>query len=322
MSQKKALTVYLDHLIRRQSFRYVPKEEFPSSSLPSKRYKPDRDRELRYDDIKRDDWFSQVRKPDFQRETNAWTPEDCVEFLDTVVNGRIIPGIILWRNPDNKSIYVLDGAHRLSVIRAWMLDDWGDKAEDYYERKDPTMIREAANSVRALIREKMGSFDDFESAYQELQQIVGRGGAPMGEMPQKRFLQATFYSDVAVSHLTLPVQWEDGDYKSAEQSFLRINRSGQPLDPWEATLIEHRNSSYARSIMCIANGGETGHYWPESQDFNDELRQTIQGFSEKAARIYKQLFVPPFRLPITDLNVPFMIAPAYFQKHKYRHGSF
>ena len=47
------------------------------------------------------------------------------------------------------------------------------------------------------------------------------------------------------------------------------------------------------------------------------MTETVQTFTAKAAKIHKALFVPPFSLPITDLNVPLMVAPAYFQKHKY-----
>lgn len=40
-------------------------------------------------------------------------------------------------------------------------------------------------------------------------------------------------------------------------------------------------------------------------------------FSNQATRIHRRLFVPPLTPPITNLNVPFMVAPEYFQKHKY-----
>ena len=43
----------------------------------------------------------------------------------------------------------------------------------------------------------------------------------------------------------------------------------------------------------------------------------METFPEIASRIHTRLFVPPFELPIRDLNVPLMVAPAYFQKHRY-----
>src|SRR3954468_9563853 len=65
-----------------------------------------------------------LRKPDFQRETNHWTPEQVVSLLDCFVNGDLIPSVILWQSPTN--IFVIDGGHRLSVLRAWIEDDYGD----------------------------------------------------------------------------------------------------------------------------------------------------------------------------------------------------
>jgi len=276
------------------------------------------DPRVRYEDIRRD-WFTLIRKPDFQRETNAWSPEQCIFFLDSVVRGRIIPSIILWHNRENTFIYVLDGAHRLSVIRAWMLDDWGDKADSYYARRDQAWISEVAQATRELVHREIGAFADYEQAFQEYSRLADHGDAPKKMMGDIRFSKAKFYQEMVASHKTLYVQWENGDYKSAEQSFLRINRSGQPLDPWESNLIEYRKSSYARSIMCIANGGERGHYWPEpaEEEMAPDVAQLITSFSTRATSIYKCLFVPPYRLPVSDLNVPFMVAPAYFQKHKY-----
>lgn len=314
----RELRVHLDHLVRRQSIRYIPKDDKKDNSDLYSKPARDSDRDLRYDDIRRDDWFSLVRKPDFQRETNAWTPKDCVAFLDSVVSGRIIPSIILWRNNEDNSIYVLDGAHRLSVLRAWMSDDWGDKAGDYYVRRDESLIRDAALKTREEVQKEIGSFVEFLESWQEHKTIADNGGAPRKELSPRKFSQASFYSDIVGSYKTLYVQWEKGDYKSAEQSFLRINRSGQALDPWEATLIEHRQSSYARSIMSIANGGESGHYWPElKEDSEDDLVEAVKTFPEKAEKIHRILFVPPFRLPVISLSVPMMVAPEYFQKHKY-----
>lgn len=160
------LRVHLDHLIRRQSIRYlVPTGNDASSQVISG---GNEDRSLRYDDLLRTDgWVTTIRKPDFQRETNAWTPNNCVDFLDTVVYGKIIPSIILWSSKENGLTYVLDGAHRLSVLRAWMLDDWGDKAGDYYQRRDIEQIKQAADGTRSLVRERIGLFNDFKNAYIE-----------------------------------------------------------------------------------------------------------------------------------------------------------
>src|SRR4030095_1598636 len=65
-----------------------------------------------------------LRKPDFQRETNHWSPEQVVSLLECFVNGDLIPSVIVWKSPT--CLFVIDGGHRLSAIRAWIEDDYGD----------------------------------------------------------------------------------------------------------------------------------------------------------------------------------------------------
>src|SRR5690554_946612 len=60
----------------------------------------------------------QLRKPDFQRETNHWDPLQIVSLLECFVNGDLIPSVILWKSPSH--IFVIDGGHRLSVLKAWV----------------------------------------------------------------------------------------------------------------------------------------------------------------------------------------------------------
>lgn len=312
MQLRESNKVHLDHHIKRLSIRYTQNEnDGYLKDIPSRKSDPN----IRYNDIK-SEWFEKLRKPDFQRETNAWSPFQCKEFLESVFLGQIIPSIILWKSDENEMTYILDGAHRLSVIRAWMLDDWGDKSGNYYERRDIDQIKVIANNVRSLVNTAIGSFEDFKSSYNKLQVLIKDGKAPKNEMGEREFRQANFYSDVIGSNSTLVAQWETGDYNSAEQSFLRINRQGQPLDPWEATLIEYRKGSYSRTIMHIANSGESGHYWP-IENISEHQREIVSKFSDTSKSIYTKLFVPPFVLPIQELTVPILVAPAYFQKHLY-----
>jgi DNA-binding ferritin-like protein (Dps family) len=309
--------VHLDHLIKRLSIRYLKNNTVDENDPFVMPKRISKDKEIRYTDID-GEWFSNIKKPDFQRETNSWTPNQCVDFLDSITNERIIPSIILWQSDENSLVYVLDGAHRLSVIKAWMSADWGDKAEEgYYQRRNEVVIKRNAMVTRNLVNQRIGSFENFKTAFLNLQIITKKGGSPKNELSELQFKQANFYSDFVIGNRVLYVQWEHGNYDSAEQSFLRINRQGTALDPWESTLIEFRNGSYSRVIMSIANMGENGHYWPDDNSLSDELKNTIKEFSKKCFDIHEKLFIPPFKGPITDLTVPLMVAPAYFQKHKY-----
>jgi len=65
-----------------------------------------------------------LRKPDFQRETNHWSPQQVVSLLECFTNGDLIPSVILWQSP--LYLFVIDGGHRLSALKAWIEDDYGD----------------------------------------------------------------------------------------------------------------------------------------------------------------------------------------------------
>lgn len=312
MIQNSNIRVHLDYLLPRQSMRYL--DNFNNDISDSFNPAPNRN-DILYRDLS-NDWFKSLRKPDFQRETNAWTPKQCAEFLDSVINRRIIPSVILWYSEENGCNYVLDGAHRLSVIRAWMLDDWGDKNNEYYERKeDKEAIRIAAQQTRVDVNSKIGSYQNYVDSYQAMMALTDKGEAPKQKMQPREFERARFYTQI-MGNTTLPTQWEHGDYERAEQSFLRINRQGQALDPWEATLIEYRKGSYARVVMAIANAGKTGHLLPENKSVK-HLKNITESFPKICYEIHEKLFVPPYKYPISNLNVPMVISPAYFQKHKY-----
>src|SRR6185437_9119245 len=70
--------------------------------------------------------YQALRKPDFQRETSDWSPEQVSDLISTFVRREMIPAIILWRA--GTDVFVIDGAHRLSALIAWVHDDYGDGA--------------------------------------------------------------------------------------------------------------------------------------------------------------------------------------------------
>ena len=47
-------------------------------------------------------------------------------FVASFLDNEVIPSLILWKAP--AYMFVIDGGHRLSALRAWMEDDYGDKA--------------------------------------------------------------------------------------------------------------------------------------------------------------------------------------------------
>jgi hypothetical protein len=69
--------------------------------------------------------YGVLRKPDFQRETAMWSPEKVRDLIIAYAEEDLVPAIILWRSPFN-DLFVIDGAHRLSSLIAWVNDDYGD----------------------------------------------------------------------------------------------------------------------------------------------------------------------------------------------------
>jgi hypothetical protein len=316
MAKETDTKVHIDHLIPREGLRWVDPQK-QDHAYPHRQRDPMT--KLRYRDLENQKEFlailSLLRKPDFQRETSAWSPELCVSLLESIVNSLIIPSLIIWKSPENSLLYILDGAHRVSVLLAWIRDDWGDKApEGYYERHEYSEeIRQAAQIVRQLVRAKIGSYEDFITAGEKYVEASKRG-SPQDILSTKEFWQGLFYIDV-IGSAGFHIQEVSGNYEVAEASFLKINRGGQPLDDWETTLIENRNSSYARAVMSVANAG-AGRYWPENTQ-NPLLDAKSESISHTSGELHKIIFVPPLRSPINDVNVPFIAATRYFPKHAY-----
>src|SRR5207249_3376704 len=159
-----------DHLIQRENLRFRRSGEKAASVTPGPPM-------LRMSDLFGDHISSRVRrlrKPDFQRTTWAWTPEDCVSLLESIINEQVIPSIIMWSSPENELDYVLDGGHRISVVLAWLYDDWGDKLppEAYNDESQEASIKQAAREIKNLVKVRVGSIADYQVADEEFNRAV------------------------------------------------------------------------------------------------------------------------------------------------------
>lgn len=84
-------------------------------------------KEIRVDELELGrNYFQVLRKPDFQRETSNWDETRICEFIKSFLSGDLIPALIMWRSPRTGNVFVIDGAHRLSALMAWVHDDYGD----------------------------------------------------------------------------------------------------------------------------------------------------------------------------------------------------
>lgn len=265
--------VNLDALISREDF------EVSVVSNPGKKKET-----ISIEDLKSDSFFLPlVRKPDFQRETNEWDADKIVQFIDSFVNGDLIPALILWRSPSGL-LFVIDGSHRLSSLLAWISDDYGDGniSKSFYDLSIPDEQISAADETRKLVRKRIGTYSDLRQA------SIQPEKAPPEILNRAKNLGA----------LAIQLQWVEGDVKTAEKSFFKINQEAVPIDPTELKLLESRKKPNCIAARAIIRAG-TGHkYWSK---FPDENQEKIQ---ELAKEINDILFSPKLETPVKTLDIP------------------
>ena len=161
--------------------------------------------EIGLTDLK-DTFSGMMRKPDFQRTTAAWDARRIMQFIKSFAEGDLIPGIIFWNSPTTGNILVVDGAHRISALLAWIHDDYGDMVTSqgflgFQPNKEQT---DAAATTRKLVNSKVGRFSEIWNALDNPNAI-----------PRHKELAPN------VKKRRLPVQWVRGDAQTVTESFFR-----------------------------------------------------------------------------------------------------
>jgi hypothetical protein len=216
-------------------------------------------------------FFSALRKPDFQRTTNEWSPDTVVKLVESFLAGDLIPSIILWRSTGGP-FFVIDGSHRISALAAWVNDDYGDGdiSRQFYDTEIPQDQIRIAERTRTLMKRRVGLFKHYQAALLE---------------PQK--YSKLIERALSLGALAIQLQWVEGDARKAEQSFFRINQQGAPIDSTELRILQARKKPHAVAARAIIRSGKGHKYWSEFSDVN---QQKIQ---EAASEIHNILFKPP-----------------------------
>jgi hypothetical protein len=311
---KSDIKVYLDHHIKRDNLLYKRATHTGEAGAPES-YITIRDL------VPPDSLALLLRKPDFQRATWAWTPEDCVDLLESVLKEQVVPSVIMWLSPEAFQ-YVLDGGHRISVLIAWVEDDWGDKrgVGAYKDEILETKAVVAARQVRDLLKRRgIGSFKEYRAAARRYQELRNQGKSPEQNMDAQSLAYAKIVRRWKSVRMGFPVQWVKGDYANAEKSFLKINKSGRQLTEWETKLVENRTSSFARAVMSIAQFSNPEHCWPASDDpvvdQDIDLQQKVPDILKRVVELHDLLFTPIYKVPIDDARQPLFATP-YTQPEK------
>lgn len=225
-----------------------------------------------------------LRKPDFQRETNQWTISQVVTFLKSYLDNELVPSVILWKSPSR--IFVIDGAHRLSALMAWIRDDYGDGpiSSRFYDGSISEEQRATAKSLRRKIESEIGSYTTFRNAMMDL------GSVKSDQVLAARASNATTR--------TLSLQWVEGDAQKAETSFFKINKQGTPLNKVEERLLKERRKPIAIASRSVVRAGSGHKYW---SSFDGVQQDKIELESKE---LHTLLFSPELQFPIKSLNLP------------------
>ncbi len=233
-------------------------------------------------DLSNNFFYQLLRKPDFQRETNEWDAKKIHEFVDSFIEGDLIPSIILWRS-ESGLIFVIDGAHRLSALISWIYDDYGDgdTSRVFYEDNIPDDQIDIAKNTRKLIEKKIGSYAEVSNASSENESLI------------EHINRA---NNIGVN--AIQVQWVPGDAIKAENSFFKINQKASKIDPTELKLLESRKKPNCISARAIIRAGKGHKYW---SNFSAENQGTIQNLAEEINTI---LFSPQLTTPVKTMDIP------------------
>ncbi len=278
------LKLTLDAMIKRADFFEKNSEEGQNQSPSARKLSS-----INFDSLKPDSNFVlSLRKPDFQRETNQWSVDQTLGFIQSFVEGYFVPSVILWQSTDGY-VFVIDGAHRLSALRAWIEDDYGDGgiSGSFYGGEIPNSQKKTAKKIRDRVEVSIGTHKSFKD------KLTARNSNPSIQ-----------YDDLTNKRLKnfgsreLELQWVGGDADVAEASFFKINTQGTALDKTEELLLRNRdraNAIAARSIIRAA----TGHkYWSK---FEASIGAQIEKLSRE---IYGLYFRPEVENPIKSLQLP------------------
>ncbi|HCN33912.1 MAG TPA: hypothetical protein DIS99_04315, partial [Acinetobacter johnsonii] len=259
----------------------IPREDFEIEEVTQAGTKKNT---ISIEDLKSDSFFFlNLRKPDFQRETNEWDGRKICQLLESFLDGELIPALILWRSSGGY-VFVIDGAHRLSSLAAWINDDYGNgKISKLFF--DGVISEEQQNlheKTKKIIDEAVGSYEDFKLALSRPDKVR--------EDVVKRSKN--------LASLAIQLQWVEGNAEKAENSFFKINQQAAPIDKTELKLIESRKNANSIAARAIIRSG-TGHkYWSK---FESNIQSEI---TELAKDVHKLFFLPKLETPVRTLDIP------------------
>ena len=231
---------------------------------------------------KGESFSSTLRKPDFQRETAAWSPTMVCDFIEAFVSNDLIPAVICWQSPARLT-FIIDGAHRLSAIMAWIMDDYGagNRSVEFYG-KIPDEQEHTHIKTRELVNKRVGSYVEWRTETAKPGSVQGLGEKVRG-----------------LAHAKVPLLWVPGnDATKAEKAFFTINQSAIEIDATELKILNARSKPQAVAARTIVRNATGTEYWAS---FSTEGKKTVV---QTGRAIYASLYRPPLQTPPKSEELP------------------
>lgn len=86
----------------------IPREDFIATDGGGAAGESGKASASKTDLVRGESFFETLRKPDFQRETAAWTPMNVCDFIEAFVNNDLIPSVICWQS-QARLTFIIDG---------------------------------------------------------------------------------------------------------------------------------------------------------------------------------------------------------------------
>ena len=265
--------VNLDALIAREDFEVIESNSRASSFNQNVSVK----------DLEKSEFFyAGLRKPDFQRETSDWSDDQLCEFIQSFIDGDLIPAVILWNSgPYN---FVIDGAHRFGALIAWINDDYGDGtiSQSFFNNEIDEEQKDIAEKTRQKIKSTVKPYSEYKTAILNSSNVT----------------KETLEKALSLGRTSIQLQWVTGGAEKAEQSFFKINQKASKINDTEIELLKSRRKAFAIASRAIIRAG-TGHqYWSK---FDSKIMDNIESLAKE---IHSLIFMPKTPGVIRTLDLP------------------
>jgi hypothetical protein len=216
--------------------------------------------------LKNRNYFKGLRKPDFQRETNNWSPEMILDFVKSYLDGDLIPALILWNSKKTGKVFVIDGCHRMSALIAYVNDDYGDgeMSRAFYSHSIPPQQAKLHKATHDLIDSQIGS-------YKRLSDV--------SDKPEIAKNHDELYRARQLFKRTPVIQEIDGPAAVAERSFLKINGNPAPIDNTELDVIKARAKPNAIATRALVRAGTGYQYWGRFTRADDIKKLAVENYN-------------------------------------------